>query len=176
MLPLLLGATPTKEFDQNSWIYVGLGLMLLIYVFVVRPMMRKKKDPLERAAQFPTLAQQRSSEREMQNLLVEFAEMARQMSAQLDTRAVRLEELIRQADERIASLQSAPNRHSEPPIGTDDRPPPSRAASEQPPDPRHADVYALADQGRDPYEIAASLGKPRGEVELILALRRKDDR
>lgn len=175
MLPFLLGATDARQFDQNSWIYVGLGFMLLIYMFVVRPMMRKKKDPLERGPNFPTLAQQRSSEREMQSLLVEFSEMARQMSAQLDTRSAKLEELIRQADERIERLNGAPlPQRTEQPTASDatetTRPAP------QPPDPRHADVYSLADQGRDPYEIAASLGKPRGEVELILALRRKDER
>jgi hypothetical protein len=32
-------------------------------------------------------------------------------------------------------------------------------------------VYALADQGRSPREIAAQLGRPDGEIELILGLR-----
>jgi DNA-binding NarL/FixJ family response regulator len=38
-------------------------------------------------------------------------------------------------------------------------------------DPRHAEVYALADQGQSAYDIANQLGRPRGEIELILALR-----
>ena len=40
-------------------------------------------------------------------------------------------------------------------------------------DPRHAEVYALADEGRSPAEIAARLDRPNGEIELILALRPK---
>jgi hypothetical protein len=32
-------------------------------------------------------------------------------------------------------------------------------------------VYALADQGQSAYDIANQLGRPRGEIELILALR-----
>jgi hypothetical protein len=32
-------------------------------------------------------------------------------------------------------------------------------------------VYALADEGRPPREIAARLNRPSGEIELILALR-----
>ncbi len=38
-------------------------------------------------------------------------------------------------------------------------------------DPRHAEIYAWADQGRTPREIASQLGRPSGEIELILALR-----
>ncbi|HWL94943.1 MAG TPA: hypothetical protein VNT79_15595 [Phycisphaerae bacterium] len=37
----------------------------------------------------------------------------------------------------------------------------------------HQDVYALADQGRTPLEIAQSLSRAVGEVELILHLRRR---
>jgi hypothetical protein len=38
-------------------------------------------------------------------------------------------------------------------------------------DPRHAEVYRLADQGQTPQQIAQRLGRPSGEIELILALR-----
>jgi DNA-binding NarL/FixJ family response regulator len=38
-------------------------------------------------------------------------------------------------------------------------------------DPRHAEVYDLADEGQSAQEIARQTGRPRGEIELILALR-----
>jgi len=38
-------------------------------------------------------------------------------------------------------------------------------------DPRHAEIYAMADEGRSATDIASRLGRPSGEVELILALR-----
>jgi hypothetical protein len=45
-------------------------------------------------------------------------------------------------------------------------------AEEKPdPDPRHVEVYTLADQGLALAEIAQRLKRPNGEVELILALR-----
>ncbi len=47
----------------------------------------------------------------------------------------------------------------------------SHDLAEVPPDPRHAEVYSMADQGRSPHEIAKKLNRPNGEVELILALR-----
>ena len=39
-------------------------------------------------------------------------------------------------------------------------------------DPLHRRVYELADAGKDVLTIAREIGKPTGQVELILALRR----
>lgn len=184
----LLGQTPptgggTQLTESQVWAVLGLIVMAGLYVTVVRPMMRKK-DPLDRPTGMQGLSQQRAVERQMQNLLVELSEMARQITAQIDTRAAKLEQLMREADGKIAELKAATERGE-----------PSNAASAalqslmaastayqgnassgsalEETDPRHAEIYALADQGRDAYEIAAQLGRPRGEVELILALRSK---
>jgi hypothetical protein len=146
---------------------------------IMRSAKNKKKDPLAGENNRMTLAQQRSTERQMQSLLVELSEMARQITAQLDTRSTKLELLIREADEKLAALNDANNRHpSRPtfPIPDDeDVPPPIRLHPEKPaaPDPRYAEVYALADQGLPVPQIASRLGRPTGEVELILALRQK---
>ena len=115
----------------------------------------------------------------MQNLLVELAEMSRQITAQIDTRAAKLEALIHEADARIAELKTAgissggssfqTIQPASYPASTSH----SASGAIEQPGSHHSDVYALADQGRDAYEIAAQLGRPRGEVELILALRSK---
>jgi hypothetical protein len=118
----------------------------------------------------------------MQNLLVELSEMARQISAQLDTRSQKLELLIQDADEKIAALKQmqqqiqipAPASQSAQPQRTWIEPAPTMTRNIPIPDPvdeQHQPVYALADQGRSATEIARELDRPRGEVELILALR-----
>ena len=153
---------------QRQWAVLAIGVAAAAYLlFRART---KKKDPLEKAPMFSSLSSQRVIERQMQNLLVELSEMARQISAQLDTRAEKLQLLIREADEKIKALnqlsqKSAPSSHAE-----------TMPANSHPPnegglDPRHADVYTLADQGRSPGQIAQTLGRPNGEIELILALR-----
>jgi hypothetical protein len=170
--------------DQQGWVALVIATLSIGYL-LFRSKYRTKKDPLAKAP-FSSLSQQRTVEREMQNLLVELSEMTRQMNAQIDTRAAKLEQLIKQADERIATLR----RKSDLPAG--ELPGGERAAGEaekvdQPAprpvlpvtddepsietDPRHAEIYSLADQGRDAREIAARLNRPSGEVELILALR-----
>jgi hypothetical protein len=156
--------------DKRQWAVLAIGMIAVTYL-MFRPRFRKK-DPLEKPAAFSSLSAQRAVERQMQSLLVELSEMARQISAQLDTRSAKLQLLIEQADEKIAQLkqleQNAPCDFAASPAG-------GRAAeSADPkpiPDPRHADVYALADQGRSAPQIAQTLGRPNGEVELILALR-----
>ena len=166
LMPYLLADGANQLSPTEIWTLITLGAFGLVYLMFLRPMMRRK-DPLDRPSGFAGLSQQRSVERQMENLLVELSEMARQIGAQLDTRAAKLEALIKEADEKIAFIQST-NNHSI----SNSRSAPSLQPKEMP-DPRHAEVYALADEGRDANFIASQLGRPRGEVELILALRSK---
>ena len=166
--------------DPTTYIAILLGGFVLLYLSILRPMMKKRKDPLEQPPARSGLAQQRAVERDMQHLLIEYEQMIRNMTAGVDTRAAKLEALIQEADEKIAALRalsagaaaapaSAP-RAGEPQAVT------SVAVEAKPsttagPDPRHADVYALADQGLSARDVARRLGRPNGEIELILALR-----
>ena len=50
----------------------------------------------------------------MQNVLVEMAELARQISAQMDTRASKLEVLLKEADQKIATLQTLSSHSARP--------------------------------------------------------------
>jgi len=157
---------------QSMWPVYALAAITILYV-VFRPMLRKKRgDPLEKMPSMG-LSSQRAVEREMNNLLVELSEMARQVTAQLDTRTAKLEALIEEADRKIAELRRvsggaiAAEAEQE---GAGERGEERAGAAE---DRRHADVYSLADRGRTSAEIAEELGRQRGEVELILALRSK---
>jgi len=158
-----------SSIPQNLWFVFAAAGLVIIYA-VLRPM-RKGKDPMSRSPVHFSLAQQRQVERQMETLLVELSEMARQLTAQLDTRAAKLESLIREADEKIAALKgekAAPPPSS--PLAA-----PAEAAAETEPavdgDPRHAAVYELADAGMAAPQIAQQLSRPTGEIELILALR-----
>ena len=191
---LLLEQSPNWP---GQWAVIALGVVTVLYVAVIRPMRKgKRKDPLERpSGQQFSLAQQRAVEREMSNLLVEYEEMLRRMTAQLETRAARLELLINQADERLVRLQAlaaATAPASQPQNGAGRSGPPAETAAaaalpesdasessmerlsplpsmaETSP---HGPVYELADQGRTPRQIAQQLDRPYGEIELILALR-----
>jgi DNA-directed RNA polymerase specialized sigma24 family protein len=202
---LLLSAPSSVDSNTTRWLVIAAAAATIAYA-VLRPML-KKRDPMSKSPGSSNLAQQRSVEREMSNLLVELSEMTRQLSAQLDTRSAKLEELMRQADAKIAELRArgmlppssdspaalpAPTQAQPLPAPTDyplaglglipadnagvpPRPTLSTAleaaTNRQQIDPRHAQIYAFVDQGLSPQEIAHRLGRPAGEVELILALR-----
>jgi hypothetical protein len=165
---LILGELPIP----TEWIAPIIAFAAVVFV-LYRIRKQLKKDPLARAPVASSLAQQRSVERQMQNLLVELSEMARQITAGLDTRAAKLDALIHEADEKIATLTALQRSISaNPPAAA---PPPVAPTAPPPcayePDPRHVEVYTLADQGQSPSQIAGQLNRPNGEIELILALR-----
>jgi hypothetical protein len=179
MIPILSEINPHDPYFQ--WILIALAVATLFYA-VVRPAMKKNKDPLAKTPSMSSLSQQRNVERQMQNLLVELSEMTRQISAQLDTRSQKLQMLIADADERIAELKKLANL---PPAAAPAEPWAMIASSSvssvssvprnipipDPVDEQHRPIYALSDQGKSAGDIARELSRPRGEVELILALR-----
>jgi hypothetical protein len=190
----------TSANPSSQWAVIALGVLTVVYVAVIRPMRKgKRKDPLGRSPAQLSLAQQRVVEREMTNLLVEYEEMLRRMSAQLDTRAAKLEILMKEADEKLQRLEklvrtpdpaaardagmaqasAATPTQEVATIAADSAVPEGtveaiEAGGNAPPagsDRRHADVYDLADRGQTPQQIAQQINRPAGEVELILALR-----
>lgn len=98
-----------------------------------------------------------------------------QLLADLDARATRLEGLIAKAEVTIGTLQ-AEIRHAETmPRESIEAKPRVRVTPPEPliSDPVHQQVYQLSDAGYGPVDIARRLQQPTGQVELILALRRR---
>jgi len=125
---------------------------------------------------------------EMQALLADLEETSRRLTAQLDNRYTRLEQLLAEADAKIRRLEDLTQGATSPaeamPRGplvaeavTDAQRALTRLRSERgaPPaeqDPAYQPIYTLADRGKSSREIAQELGRQPGEIELILALRR----
>lgn len=174
-----------------AWIVLVSAVLFVMYL-TFRP---KRRDPLASQPFRTSLAQQKSLERDMQNVIVELSEITRQMSAQIETRALKLEQIIRDADAKIVELQQATeaartlvassNSHAGEftTIASDvvstasqhGHRPPMRLVSDDVShsEDRWAEVYRLGDEGLTLTEISRRLARPNGEVELILALRPK---
>lgn len=174
---LWLGQSEILSDKNAPWLILGFGVFLMIYV-VIRPFLRRKTDPMDKPAFSRSLSQQRAVERQMENLLVELSEMTRQMSAQLDTRATKLEMLLNEADAKIALLRQlkqnleSSGTFSRKTDGSENTSP-VRSIEPDEMDPIHAQVYTLADEGKTVSQIASTLARPSGEIELILALRQR---
>jgi hypothetical protein len=160
----LLSITQLDPFQK--WSIICAAVLTIVYA-VMRPL-RKRKDPLSRPQGSMSLATQREVEKQMTELLVELEQMSRQMTAQLDTRAAKLEMLIKEADARLESLRQAAANPITPGAVQ------AMTAPHEAQDSRHAEVYLLADQGHTARQIAQIMGRPYGEIELILALQAKN--
>ena len=127
--------------------------------------------------------------------------MTREATAKLDNKIRILEHLIRDADARIAQLQSvgewldrSAQLDAEPGASpgvvlsklSSDAPKREASAGEELAEPAalgpvgaalasrpYEEIYALADAGHSSVEIANRLNSPVGEIELILGLRRQ---
>lgn len=122
-------------------------------------------------------------------------ETARDLSAQLDSKAGILQHLIREADRAAARLEAALQATEAAGARSAVAPRPRSQAEalreslqgenlagvsleqETPPaaanDSRYEEIYLLADYGYPASEIAQRLGSPVGEIELILSLRKQ---
>jgi hypothetical protein len=121
-------------------------------------------------------------QRDVSDLTEKLAQQSEAMAHQLDVRTARLETLLAQADDRIAALEK--QLAARPAAAIEAKPAASHTAAPAPahastpferleaPGMQHRDVYTLADSGLTPVQIAQKLGKPTGQVELILNLRR----
>ncbi len=124
------------------------------------------------AERYRDLKDERAATREIDQVMLDLDRLSRDIQARLDTRLARLECLIRDADQRIAQLsQGAPETPSFD-VTLGDEQPTAREGAATTNDAGHQTVYRLADDGLSNIEIAEQVGRPQGEIELILGLRR----
>lgn len=134
------------------------------------------------AAQLRALEQRRA---ELEAVAAELASVAEDVMRDAEQRADQLRELCHQAELKIARLETAtgwspvkqrvgsvPVIRSPEPAEVLPASPPAAAAGERPPVAPAADVRRLAEEGLGVTEIAKLTGKTRGEVQLILGLRK----
>lgn len=99
---------------------------------------------------------------ELARILSDIQDLSREQIARLDTKLRMLQQLIIDADKRIAELKSLTGR-----TGGSAAPAPQT----RPANPLHDKVFALADSGKSIDAICVETGLEKGEVDLVLGLR-----
>ncbi len=190
----------SKIVAMNTQQALLLSLAIIVLTITVMNMRRRRpKDasPRQYRREIDAATSQNAAvKRDMEVLLVELEELSRKINAQIDTKFAKLEQSIADADRRVTALriliEETKRLHGKKPEEGEASEPagPNAAArsdarepeqsmtldaeeqSAQPsPHDRRQRIYALADAGRSPVEIARELGTQPGEVELILNLR-----
>jgi hypothetical protein len=161
------------------------GVLIITFILMSRLRRKQRERPsdLSTAEQIAQIRARAADSRGIDAFKADAHDFTRQMAALLDSKAERLEQLIADADDRLARLDQLehdashtapadpPRAHAEPtPPPQPKRTPPDLERPVEV-DPLHDKVYRLADSGLDPVSIAREIGQPTGQIELILALR-----
>ncbi len=141
------------------------GIVIVVFVLRRRAAMQKRAadSPVEKAAAREELR------KGMDELLVELQETSRDINAMIDTKTAVLNKLIEDADRRIEALKALENK---PPSGQAGMPVLQNTEEAARRVAQEREILRLADSGKTDLEIARLTGVPRGEVELVLSLRR----
>lgn len=156
----------------------GAAGLTLIMMSTARRIRRSRNTPAEDVRkQFAELSRRSGSGREADDALKELDQLSREVIGRLDTRFAKLESVIRDADQRIDHLARLLREvRGEPAIDVLVGDEPRNSASPHHAKPGNDDiqevVLRLHDAGQSPFNIAETVGRPIGEVELMIALRR----
>ncbi|MFB3429459.1 hypothetical protein ABWH91_07625 [Phycisphaerales bacterium ac7] len=186
--------------STQNWLpgaVAALGI-LLITTTLLRRWVKKSRaarnhDPREKLREQRETLQNRAERDSLEHLMVEVQELTRICAAQIENRATKLEHLIELADRRLADLEQATSRRSDPSPSSAERDRTIEARPAAMPSNRSRDwsaesdepsespaqrrdqlaerVHELSAMGLKSVEIARQLDEQVGKVELILALR-----
>ena len=166
---LLLQANPpppdARGASATVWILLVVGAL---FVAVVLPRLRRRGNgPQETLGSFGASAG--GAREELERLLTEIQDLSREHIARLDTKIRMLNQLLLEVDQKKRELEDLLAKTGGAPAPG--QLPPSPAKSQNP---LHSQVYSLQDSGKEILDICAATGLEKGEVELILGLRRME--
>ena len=164
LLALAVQAPPASPSTSPVTSVVLIALVVAaLFIAVVLPRLRRRQDgPRDALGSFGSATG--GAREELERLLTEIQDLSREHIARLDTKIRMLNQLLLECDQKkreleglLAKAGGAPEKSA----------PPAKAAN-----PLHDQVYSLQDSGKEILDICAATGLEKGEVELILGLRK----
>ena len=153
---------PPKPMVGVLWVFL---VVAALFVAVVLPRLRRRRDePRETLGTFGPAAG--GAREELERLLTEIQDLSREHIARLDTKIRMLNQLLLECDQKKRELEELLGKAP----SADPSPKPAPAARAT--NPLHDQVYSLQDSGKEILDICAATGLEKGEVELILGLRK----
>ncbi len=162
-LVLQVDAAPAKPSVNVLWIVL---VVAALFVAIVLPRLRRRRDgPVETLGSFGSSAG--GAREELERLLTEIQDLSREHIARLDTKIRMLNQLLMECDQKKRELEALLGKAGGTAAESAPKAPPAKASN-----PLHDQVYSLQDSGKEILDICAATGLEKGEVELILGLRK----
>lgn len=176
----LMSKLSQRPILTQALLVVGIALVTTSLLMMLRKRRAKASRRISPHEQIERNQQHRGMRGDLEDLMVEIEQLSKRFGAQLNAKSIQLENLMEEADRRIAELQhlqaNPPSASQDPQTLPDFAPTEngltgleSQATVGE--DPLSKAVFALADQGHPPEDIARKLDEHVGKIELILALR-----
>ncbi len=188
----ILAQEPSGKISQNLAPYALVLGILILTAFMLISARRKIRRSRERdGLTVQERIQEQTRGRDVCNqigeLMAELADLSRQINGQMDMRLTKMDLLLHQADQKMEALQhlmegqtnlknptaakhTSPPISSSPPVEFKPQPLPEKGKNN---DPLVEEVLKLKNMGMSSVAIAQQLERPVGEIELMLAIRRK---
>ncbi len=177
-------AGKTKVSMESYILLLGIMILTGFMLISVRRKIRrsKERDGLSVKERLKQETQGREVYTQIGELMAELADLSRQINGQIDMRLAKMDILLRETDQKIEKLQQLTgtkidfkNNISDavilsPTAETKVQP---LLEKEKATDPVVEEVLKLKSKGMSSVAIAQQLDRPVGEIELILAIRRK---
>lgn len=180
-----------KGTQTESVIFIVLGIFVIfLSIYLPRRLFKKKYSSEGSFANRQIEREKEELRKSLEEIFVDIQEFSRETLARMDTKIRLLNHLLIQADEKIRRLEAIPSTKSEVaatvpakeeakdsaanlPVHTDQAEvPPMQVGEPVQTLSLHEQVYALADRGMGVEVIAQELKIGKGEVNLIMGLRR----
>ena len=164
--------------SQTISIVLVLGATAAMLIATRRKMREARNSPKTYAReQISRIREERELGNQINLAMLELEKTAREVNAQIETKLVKLDTLIRHADARIDKLERLIRQSQGEPVvdvivndkvSSESQPDGSVRVT---PDNLRTLVFQLADAGRSVADIARQVSRPAGEIELLLRLR-----
>ena len=145
---------------MTNAVFFALGFAVLVIFLLISKLMRRRS---QRLGTFEDTVPPSQAREQLEDLILQMQEVAREQIAKADTKIRMLNQLLGECEQRKKELEALLNRSPEP-LGP--TPPPRQA------NPLHENVFHLQDQGKAANQICEETGLEIGEVEMILGLRK----
>jgi len=168
MLVALAQGEPPAGVPKSTTATVWIVLIIAaLFVAVVLPRLRRRRNgAVETLGSFG--ASSGGAREELERLLTEIQDLSREHIARLDTKIRMLNQLLLECDQKKRELEDLLARAGGPAAS----PAQPASAPARPSNPLHTQVYSLQDSGKEVLDICTATGLEKGEVELILGLRK----
>ena len=139
----------------NAFAFLALAFIVFTIIRTKRRVKRMSDKPFQSAAEMRNNFEQKRNE----DHVVRLVELSREIEARIQNRAVLIEKLIEQADEKIKTLESLQQQI-----------PQSTPSNRSQTNPIVEEVIKLSKEGKNDKDIGLLMNRSEGEIRLMRSL------